>query len=86
MNRDISKPMILPHDIVEMLRGERGFTEGSKEHAQLGRDFYQAGKAGRAYESPVITEDLPLQGQEVVTRFLLACWNQGGRDVAGCEA
>lgn len=85
-NADAGKPLILPAEIVRMLRGERGYTENCKDIAELGIYHYQAGKAGQAYEEPDDPDDpddFSTWAVDTLKRFLLACWEQGRRDAEG---
>lgn len=73
------KPLILPYEIVQMLRGERGYTGGSKDIAELAINRYIAGYEGRVYKPP-IAPGFPTWSVEMTDRFLLACWKQGRDD------
>lgn len=83
MNLINLKPLILPPEIVQVLRGERGYTESCKDIAELGIYHYQAGRAGRTYDQPS-PPGFPGWCVELTYCFLLACWEQGRRD-AGKE-
>lgn len=75
------KPLILPGVMVEVLRGERGYTENCKTVVELGVSYYQDGKAGKAYQlAPPPLGTFPLHVVEWLGRFLRACWEQGRRD------
>lgn len=77
------KPMILPPEIVQMLRGQRGYTASSKDIAELGIYHYQNGKVGRAYEEPGDPGDFSAWAVETVYQFPRACWEQGRQDAEG---
>lgn len=79
------KPLILPCEIVQMLRGERGYTESNKDIAELAIKRYQAGRAGRTYDPPSAPGFDP-QIVETMARFLWACWEQGRRDAGEVSA
>lgn len=76
------KPLILPFEIVQVLRGERGYTENSKDIAELAISRYQAGRAGLAYDPPS-APGFSGWAVEVTDRFLLACWKYGRADSPG---
>ena len=76
------KPLILPPEIVQVLRGERGYTEESKDIAELAISIYQAGHAGRAYEVPRVP-DFPYWTVEETDHFLWACWRYGRAQCIG---
>lgn len=79
MNSSNPNPLILPPEIVQVLRGERGYTESCKDIAELGIYHYQAGRAGRTYDPPS-APGFPDRCVELTDCFLLACWEQGRRD------
>lgn len=80
MRQNDTKSRILPPEIVQVLRGERGYTESCKDIAELGIYRYQDGKAGRAYEEPYDPGYFSVWAVEVIKLFLLACWEQGRKD------
>lgn len=80
MNLSNAKPLLLPPEIVQMLRGERGYTENCKDIAELGIYHYQNGKTGRAYEEPDDPGDFSAWAVETLESFLHACWEQGRRE------
>ena len=80
-----TKPLILPVEIVQMLRGERGYTENSKDIAELAISFYRDGIAGKPYVLAPVPGFAP-QFVEMMDRFLLACWEQGREDAEEASA
>ncbi len=76
-----SLPLLLPFEIVQMLRGQRGYTEESKDIAELGIFYYQDGEAGQAYKEPETPGSFPHPwSAEVLNQFLRACWERGRKD------
>lgn len=67
---------LLPPIIVKLLRGEVDVNSDWVALADLGRERYRDGKAGRAYvpiEAPGFSDHIVA----ALERFLLACWKQG---------
>lgn len=81
-NTEVRKPLILPYEIIQMLRGERGYAESSKDIAELAINHYQVGHAGRTYDPPSAPGFDP-QLVEMMDCFLRACWKQGRKDAEG---
>lgn len=79
------KPLILPCEIIQMLRGERGYTESSKDIVELAINRYRAGRAGRTYDPPSAPGSAP-QIVETLERFLRVCWEQGRKDAEEVSA
>lgn len=77
------KPLILPPEMVQMLRGERGYAGESKDLSELAISLYQDGKKGRGYKA-LVAPAFPAWSVALMDSFLLACWEQGRKDAAGC--
>ena len=80
-----TKPFILPPEMVQMLRGERGYTENSKDIAELAISYYQDGLAGLAYDPPGSAPGFSPWCVEMTERFLLASWEQGRKDAGEAQ-
>lgn len=80
----IEKPVMLPVEMVAMLRGQVGYTEESKAWAQLCILAYRDGRNGVEYET--VEEDLGVPGWTTkdMDRILRAAHKQGRVD-AGLE-
>ena len=70
---------IFPQSVVKLLEGEAEAPQSWGALIDLGRDSYQAGKAGRPYAPMAAPEvpEFPSKAVELVNRFLLNCWKQG---------
>lgn len=80
MNLNAEKPLTLPREIVEMLRGERGFVPGSRDLALLARGYYLDGRADRSYAGVPEAPAAAFWSAELTAGFLWACWKLGRKD------
>lgn len=79
-------PLILPPEIIEMLRGQVGYTENSADIAELGIGFYEEGKSGADLWLPELQGITTPWVRKVVEMFCQACWEQGRKDAAEATA
>lgn len=74
------KPLLLPCSVVDMLRGDRAYTEDSAPLAELAIYAYQDGKKGAPYEPVKEEPGFPAWTAQYLDQFLRAAHEQGRVD------